>query len=142
LLLDAVSGASKENLQATGASALFPDLTLELLAFKVVGKAIGDLSAEFVLFIPNAAHAGELCPGIAVDLEHDFPTGTSASGSFSLHCCTPLSFGTCSLPCGLFFSALVLCLLASSATRGEDGRSQERNEQDSEPRTQNLLFPK
>ena len=71
-LLDGVDPIPGKNRpQAAGPHALLPDLAIEVPAVQLVGEALGDPSAEVVLFVPDGARSGELGPPGAQELERD-----------------------------------------------------------------------
>ena len=136
LLHGAVVPGEEGDRQPTGARALVLDLALDPLASQVVDEALGNLSAEVVLLAPDPALAGELGSRGAFDPERDFLAGACASSVTFLHFLVPLSFGlfrlffcACDLLRGvLLLGGLVLRLLVPTATRREDGRSQEHDD--------------
>ena len=136
LLHRAVVPGKEGDRHATGARALVLDLALGPMPSQVVDEALGNLSAEVVLLAPDPALAGELGSRGAFDPERDLLAGACASSVTFLHFLVPLSFGLSRLgfyACGLLrgvllLGGLVLRLLVPTATRREDGRSQEPDE--------------
>jgi hypothetical protein len=106
-LFDAIARSGEQDLQA--ARVLLPDLALELLAFQVVAEALGDLSAELVLFVSNVARTGEPGPGLPSMLS---VTSRSEPPPLVLSSPTVVSsvFAVCSVVC-----PLVACSSAPSS---------------------------